>query len=121
MKVIYAIFVLMLIYAVKANTFGDTKKCTDYTFSSVTTKPAFSLDFCRTTQYDGDGRCCFMKWKEGEKRRYSCVPVSRLELADIDDKISKLQSNSRITEIESLDCQSSYLFVSVLLILSLLL
>ena len=121
MKVIYAFFVLMLIYAVKANSFGDTKKCTDYTYNYATTKPAFSLDFCRTTQYDGDGRCCFMKWKEGEKRRYSCVPVSRLELADIDDKISKLETNTKITEIESLDCQSSYLFVSVLLILSLLL
>ena len=121
MKVIYAIFVLMLIYAVKANSFGDTKKCTDYTFSSVTTKPAFSLDFCRTTQYDGDGKCCFMKWKEGEKRRYSCVPVSKQELADIDNKISSLESNVKIDEVVSLDCQSSYLFVSALLILSLLL
>ena len=121
MKVIYAFFVLMLIYAVKANSFGDTKKCTDYTYNYATTKPAFSLDFCRTTQYDGDGRCCFMKWKEGEKRRYSCVPVSRQELADIDDKISKLESHVEIDEVVSLDCQSSYLFVSVLLILSLLL
>ena len=124
MKTINAVLLLVLIFTVNSALSGfDTQTCLGHNPKQMggEGKQAFSLDFCRTTQYDGDGRCCFMKWKEGEKRRYSCVPVSRLELADIDDKISKLQNNSRITEIESLDCQSSYLFVSVLLILSLLL
>ena len=122
MKAIYTLVSLLLIYSINSNTLDEFPKtvCSDYDYKHPE-KPAFSLDFCRTTDYGDSARCCFLKWEDpAGNRRYSCYPINGQELADIDETIGTLESEEEIGEVVSLDCNSSYLFGSLLLILSLL-
>ena len=82
--------------------------------------PAYSLDFCRSTYFtDPYYTCCFIKWKNSsEAHQYNCYPVNHTEMADIDIVTDRIE-NSGI-DLDSLDCSSSYLYGSLLLILALL-
>ena len=122
MKAIHALIAFMLIYFSAQSNFSFTvKNCTDYSPSGG--HAAFSLDFCRATNYDTDkyAKCCYLRWEDKDgKRKYNCLPVTALELADIDEKIDQLEKNN-ITDVKSLDCKSSYLYGSLLLVILLLL
>ena len=80
--------------------------------------PAFSLDFCRTTNKEGSAACCFVKWKKGDLRQYNCYPVSNSDWGNIDNTIKTFED--AYGEVVSFDCGASYLFGSLLLILSIL-
>ena len=122
MKVINVLLALMFILAANAqlNDYG-TKTCADHSYKKVETNPAFSLDFCRVTQHDSNKRCCFLEWRDtNDHRKYSCVEVSAKDYSDIDAFIEELEKKNEIQEVKSLDCKSTYLFGSLLLILFLL-
>jgi hypothetical protein len=122
MKVINVLLALMFILAANAqlNDYG-TKTCADHSYKNVETNPAFSLDFCRVTKRDSNKRCCFLEWRDtNDHRKYSCVEVSAKDYSDIDAFIEELEKKSEIQEVKSLDCKSTYLFGSLLLILFLL-
>ena len=125
MKTINALLLLTLIFAVNSDLSGfDTQKCQDYMPTELGgTKPAFSLDFCRSTDLEsastGFYRCCFMKYEINNIRQYHCVGVTNAGFWDIDKTIETLESAFKF-DIDSLDCSSSYLYVSLLLIFALL-
>ena len=127
MKTINVLLLLAFIFAVNSALSGfDTQTCLGHTPSAAKAfisgggdVPAYSLDFCRSTAYD-DYRCCFLKYEDSnEKRYYYCMPLTSNQFWDIDDTIERIESALGI-EIDSLDCSSSYLFVSLLLIFALL-
>ena len=101
----------------------ETKSCLDYTPQNLgftgDHNQAFSLDFCRSTNYDPDdyAKCCFVKLELNDHRLYHCYPITLAEWADIEIAEDKIE---KIYDLESIDCSSSYLFMSLLLLLSLL-
>ena len=119
MKMITSFLLISLIIASKSQLedFGDQKTCSEYESGT-----AFSLDFCRSLSYDGSKyRCCYFQYENSAgNTEYHCKQLTLAQFADIDDTIDKL-TNSTIKEIEKLDCHSSYLYASLLLIFALLL
>ncbi len=122
MKAIHALIAFMLICLSAQSGFNFTSKaCEDY--GPTTTKAAFSLDFCRATYYEtrDHAKCCFLKWEDKQgRRKFNCALVSAYDMADIDKKIDELEKSLNGT-IKSLDCKSSYLYESLLLVLFFLL
>ena len=133
MKAINAFLLIALIYVIGS---ADAQiRCLDYVpnfkgsyvaeRSSKVENPAFSLDFCQSTAFSSKDyySCCFLKWTDtNDTQRYNCFPVNHTEMADIDlivDYLDALENNG-IDEVDSLDCSSSYLYGSLLLILALL-
>ena len=128
MKAINTFLLIALIYAIGSADFN----CLDYVPNfkgsyvakrSKGDKPAFSLDFCQSTYFDSDYySCCFLKWTDtNDTQRYNCFPVNHTEMADIDIIVDYLDGlDNIIDEVDSLDCSSSYLYGSLLLILALL-
>ena len=82
--------------------------------------PAYSLDFCRSTYFtDPYYTCCFIKWKNSsEAHQYNCYPVNHTEMAHIDIVTDRIENLG--IDLDSLDCGSSYLYGSLLLILALM-
>ena len=120
-----AITVFSLIVLISIIISQDTQKsCLTYAPQFFGTdagkEPAYSLDFCRSTYFtDPYYTCCFIKWKNSsEAHQYNCYPVNHTEMADIDIVTDRIE-NSGI-DLDSLDCSSSYLYGSLLLILALL-
>ena len=122
MKTFNAVLLLVLIYAVNSALSGfDTQSCDDYTPTEFGGKnyQAFSLDFCRSTYYTNYYRCCFLKYEIEDKRQYHCIGVSSSEFWDIDQTITNIEGVLKV-DVDTLDCSSSYLYVSLLLIFALL-
>ena len=126
MKTINAVLLLVLIFTVNSALSGfDTQTCLGHNPKQMggEGKQAFSLDFCRSTdlesQSTGFYRCCFMKYEIDNIRQYHCVGVTNAGFWDIDTTIDTLESAFKF-DIDSLDCSSSYLYVSLLLIFALL-
>ena len=123
MKAISIFLILALIYAIYSD-----NACTDFTpeWSDIDGEhlPAYSLDFCRSTSFDSEKyyTCCFIKWRDtnNSHHRYNCYPVNHTEMADIDLATKYIESFQQIKDLKSLDCSSSYLYGSLLLILALL-
>ena len=123
-----AITVFSLIALISIIISQDTKNCLDYVpkfypgTDGKNNYQAYSLDFCRSTAFsDPYYTCCFLKWEDsGERHRYNCYPVNHTEMADIDIVTDRLKNNKLISDFKSLDCSSSYLYGSLLLILALL-
>ena len=120
-----AITVFSLIVLISIIISQDTQKsCLTYAPEFFGTdagkEPAYSLDFCRSTYFTSPYyTCCFIKWKNSSKaHQYNCYPVNHTEMADIDIVTDRIE-NSGI-DLDSLDCSSSYLYGSLLLILALL-
>ena len=129
MKTINVLLLFVLIFAVSSELAGFTRQsCIDYAPDDIKNligasgtmkeQQAYSLDFCRSTDYTGYYRCCFLKYKKDSKRQYHCVPLSSGQFWDI--KGTKDKFEERLEDIDSLDCSSSYLYVSLLLIFTLL-
>ena len=129
MKAINAFLLIALIYAIGSADFN----CLDYvpyfkgsyvTERSKGDKPAFSLDFCQSTYFDSEKyySCCFLKWTDtNDTQRYNCFPVNHTQMADIHIIVDYLDGlDNIIDEVDSLDCSSSYLYGSLLLIFALL-
>ena len=124
MKTINALLLLALIFAVNSALDGFvTQSCHEHAPSALIStgkdQPAYSLDFCRSTAYD-DYRCCFLKYEDSNDRRYYyCMPLTSNQFWNIDDTIESFENKLNV-DIDSLDCSSSYLYVSLLLIFALL-
>ena len=124
MKIIYAFVLIMLLFVAKAD--FEEVKCSDYEPSTHYggTKQAFSLDLCRSSNYDKTNyvKCCFIKWEDAQERRhYNCIRASREDFADIDAFEETINRNLGVEDaIDSIDCKSSYLYGSIFLILALL-
>ena len=122
MKTINALLLLALIFAVNSALSGfDTQYCKDYNPTEYGgTKQAYSLDFCRSTNYVDDFyRCCFIKYEQNEKRQYHCAGVTDYGFWNIDETIDAYESALKV-DIDTFDCSASYLYVSLLLIFALL-
>ena len=122
MKAISIFLILALIYAIYSD-----YACTDYTpsWSDIDGEhlPAYSLDFCRSTSFDSEYyTCCFIKWRDtnNSHHRYNCLPVNHTMMADIDRLVDYIKGRNEVDKLKSLDCASSYLYGSLLLILALL-
>ena len=124
MKTINALLLFVLILAVNSELSGfDHQLCKDHAPSALISgggnKPAFSLDFCRSTDNSDYYRCCFLKYEKDNQRQYYCMPLTNSEFWDIDKTIESFESKLGV-DVDSLDCSSSYLYVSLLLIFALL-
>ena len=116
MKAIHALLLLMFIYMTKADVEGFShNKWSSYEPGK---DPAFSLDFCRSTNYDGSARCCFVKLEKSEKRLYHCYPITSQQWADIEILETELEKQGY--EVVDIECSSSYLYASLLLLFALL-
>ena len=129
MKAINAFLLIALIYAIGSADFNCLNYVPKFTGSYVAGRsdddnPAFSLDFCQSTYFDSEKyySCCFLKWTDtNDTQRYNCFPVNHTEMADIDIIVDYLDGlDNIIDEVDSLDCSSSYLYGSLLLIFALL-
>ena len=122
MKAISIFLILALIYAIYSD-----NACTDFTpeWSDIDGEhlPTYSLDFCRSLfiRTDKFYTCCFMKWRDqNDNHRYNCYPVNHTMMADIDPLVDYIKGRNAVDKLKSLDCASSYLYGSLLLILALL-
>ena len=121
-----AITVFSLIVLISIIISQDTKNCLAYVpkFYPGTdgegNEQAYSLDFCRSTYFTSPYyTCCFIKWKNSsEAHQYNCYPVTHAQMANIDHLVDSIKGN--VSKLYSLDCSSSYLYGSLLLILALL-
>ena len=122
-----AITVFSLIVLISIIISQDIKNCLAYvpTFYPGTDREgneqAYSLDFCRSTYFDSSDyyTCCFLKYKNtSDAHRYHCYPVTHAQMANIDPLVDSIKGN--VSKLYSLDCSSSYLYGSLLLILALL-
>ena len=122
-----ALTVFSLIALISIIISQDTKNCIDYVPSNLGIadargNPAYSLDFCRSTAFsDPYYTCCFLKWKNStDHHKYNCYPVNHTEMADIDIVVNRIEASDIVGDLDSLDCSSSYLYGSLLLIFALL-
>ena len=118
MKTINAFLIIAFISFAISPSSSEKQTCEGHK-PNVENGQAFSLDFCRTTNKGGYAACCFVKWKKGDLRQYNCYPVTNSEWGNIDATITDFKKNYN-AEVVSFDCSASYLFGSLLLILSVL-
>ena len=124
MKAITAFLLIALIYVCNSQA-----TCADYApywsdRKGDRSDNAYSLDFCRSTSFDSEKyyTCCFIKWRDtnNSHHRYNCLPVNHTMMADIDPLVDYIKGRNAVDKLKSLDCASSYLYGSLLLILALL-
>ena len=125
MKSIIAFLLITLIYISGSQDLPPA--CQDYApeffYKSMNDdgKNAYSRDFCRSLYLNTElyYTCCFIKWKDAKDiHRYNCYPVTPTQMANIDPLVDSIKGN--VSKLYSLDCSSSYLYGSLLLILALL-
>ena len=125
MKSIIAFLLITLIYISGSQDLPPV--CQDYApefFYKSTNddgKNAYSRDFCRSLYLNTElyYTCCFIKWKDAKDiHRYNCYPVTPTQMANIDPLVDSIKGN--VSKLYSLDCSSSYLYGSLLLIFALL-
>ena len=95
MKAIHALLLLMFIYMANADVEGFAEKtCKAYMPGG---EQAFSLDFCRSTNFDDSAKCCFVKFEDkNENRLYHYYPINKEQWADIDKLESTLEENYKV-------------------------
>ena len=121
MKMISCFLIILLFCSIQSALDGFSQKnCSAYVKGG---ESAFSIDFCRSTYYDPKKRCCYLQYEDAsEVTHYHCRLLSETQWADIDDYIDHLEeTDSDIEDVEILDCHSSYLYASLLLIFALIL
>ena len=122
MKMISGFLIILLVCAIQCQMSEFSQKnCSTY---GINGESAFSVDFCRSTYYSSDKKCCFIQYEDSsEVTHYHCLELSETQWADIDDYIDGLEDDTTnaIDDIEILDCHSSYLYASLLLIFALIL
>ena len=116
MKAIHAFLLLIFIHMNICTTVGFTEKsCLEYQPGE---KQAYSYDFCRSTNWGSYTRCCFVKLELNKQRLYHCYGLSNAEWYDID--VAKTNLENLKYEVNLIECSSSYLYSSLLLLLILL-
>ena len=120
MKMISCFLIILLVCSIQSALDGFSQKnCDAYEMNK---ESAFSIDFCRSTYYDYNKRCCFLQYEDpNEVTHYHCILLSETQWAEIDDYIDILETDPDIEDVEILDCHSSYLYASLLLIFALIL
>ena len=120
MKMISCFLIILLVCSIQSALDGFSQKnCSAYEMGK---ESAFSIDFCRSTYFDTNKRCCFLEYEDSnEVTNYHCILLSETQWADIDDYIDILETDPDIEDVEILDCHSSYLYASLLLIFALIL
>ena len=119
MKMISCFLIILLVCSIQSALDGFSQKnCSAYEMGK---ESAFSIDFCRSTYYDSNKRCCFLQYEDAsEVTNYHCILLSETQWADIDEHIDYLEEKYSI-DVDILDCHSSYLYASLLLIFALIL
>ena len=102
MKTLYALLIVLLF----AQIICDADGC------DGTEKK--NADECNKIGPDEGGyRCCFIKGKfEGESEE-GCISITKAQYDDIDDAIKDYEKNAE-ADIDSLDCGSNYIIISLL-------
>ena len=116
----YALIILVVFFCGMNAGLEDftEKSCSDYQFSTVKEKQAYSLDFCRTTKKQSEmNKCCYVRYKKDDKTYYGCAEITLDDFYRIDDTIDSLESSNSGIEIKTFDCKSNYLYGSFLLLL----
>ena len=62
---------------------------------------------------EGFYRCCFIKVKSEEGSWEGCYPVTKAQYDDIDDAIESIEKEEG-ADIDTLDCGSNYIIISLL-------
>ena len=62
---------------------------------------------------EGGYRCCFVKAKSDDGNFEGCITVTKAQYDDIDDAIKDYEKNAE-ADIDSLDCGSNYIIISLL-------
>ena len=62
---------------------------------------------------EGGYRCCFVKGKFGGRSWEGCTSVTKEQYDKIDDAIKELEKQDD-TDVDSLDCGSNYIIISLL-------
>ena len=120
MKVTSILIFLAVLCSITGLEGFTVKKCSDK-FGENPENQAYSKDFCRSTEYDSDKKCCFLKYKNERGTFYNCLELSMSEFARIKNTIKYYETQNGIN-IKSLECDSSsYLYGSLLFILIFLL
>ena len=104
MKTLYALLIILLFAQIcdadDAVRCGGTKKK--------------NADECnKINPAEGFYRCCFIKLKSEEGSWEGCTPVTKAQYDDIDDAIEEYEKNAE-ADVDSLDCGSNYIIISLL-------
>ena len=106
MKTLYALLIILLFAQIICDA-DDVDGC------DGTEKK--NADECnKINPANGFYRCCFIKIKFEDGRSWEgCTPVTKAQYDDIDDAIEDYEKNAK-ADIDSLDCGSNYIIISLL-------
>ena len=122
MKTMFALTFVTLVCMINSSMDDfSVANCVDYAYEgyggSYGNKPAFSLDFCRSTKLTGTlVKCCYIRYEDKSgHRKYNCFPAESSDLVEIGDTIDALEDTYGY-DIKSLDCNSRYLYAPLILV-----
>ncbi len=102
MKTLYALLIVLLFAQIICDAdgcYGTEKK---------------NADECnKINPAEGFYRCCFIKLKSEEGSWEGCTPVTKAQYDEIDDAIEEYEKNAK-ADVDSLDCGSNYIIISLL-------
>ena len=102
MKTLYALLIILLF----AQKFCDGEDCSGALRNNA--------DECnKISPKEGDYRCCFVKAKSDDGNYEGCFSVTKAQYDDIDDAIEAYEK-AWGADIDSLDCGSNYIIISLL-------
>ena len=105
MKTLYALLIILLFAQIICDA-DDVDGC------DGTEKK--NADECnKINPAEGFYRCCFIKVKSEEGSWEGCYPVTKAQYDDIDDAIEEYEKNAE-ADVDSLDCGSNYIIISLL-------
>ena len=102
MKILYALLIILLF----AQIICDDDICN---FAQRN-----NADECNKISPDEGGyRCCFVKAKVDDDNFVGCITVTKAQYDDIDDAIKTIEKEEG-ADIDTLDCGSNYIIISLL-------
>ena len=105
MKTLYALLIILLFAQIICDA-DDAVKC-----KGAKKKNA---DECnKISPNEGDYRCCFVKAKTDDGNYEGCFSVTKAQYDDIDDAIETIEKEEG-ADIDTLDCGSNYIIISLL-------
>ena len=105
MKTLYALLIILLFAQIICDADGVVS-CDDAEKKNA--------DECnKISPNEGDYRCCFVKAKTDEGNFEGCTSVTKAQYDDIDDAIETIEKEEG-ADIDTLDCGSNYIIISLL-------
>ena len=105
MKTLYALLIILLFAQIICDE-NEVEECDDAEKKNA--------DECnKINPIEGFYRCCFVKGKFNGKSREGCTSVTKAQYDDIDDAIEAYEK-AWGADIDSLDCGSNYIIISLL-------